>query len=286
MIRIATDTGANLPQDIIDELRIVIISGTMDFGTETIVEYPDLKNEEFYRRLTTSRTLPVGHDPNILQFKRGYDRILSENPGATILSIHVSEALGTAISTARQAAAMLPMANIRLFDTRNVSSGQGLIVWEAARLAQAGKSADEILRHLAAIRDRTRLYIVVDTLEYLSKGGRVGPAARFVGGLLDVKPILTLKDGVVQAHSQHRTRSRALDELKQLVLAEGRNAKGLRMGVMHAMCPEDARQLAGELKQALQPEALAITEIGPAVGVNTGPGALGVTWFTPPSGAS
>jgi len=280
MIRIATDTGSNLPQNIIDEYRIVVVSGTMSFDTESILEYPDLTNADFYRRLTASKTLPVGHDPGILIFKREYGRILAESPGASIVSVHVSEALGTAITAARQAAALQPTVTIRLFDTRSVSFGEGLLVWEAARLARAGKTVDEIIQRLTYLRDRTRLYVAVDTLEYLSKGGRVGPAARFVGGLLDVKPILTLKDGLVQPHSQHRTRSRALSELKQLVVAECKGAKGLRMGVMHAMCPDDARQLADELRRELQPEELALAEIGPAVGLNTGPGALGVTWFS------
>lgn len=280
MIRIATDTGANLPQNIIDEFGIVIVSGTINFDTEAVLEYPDLKVEEFYRRLAASKTLPVGHDPTILAFKREYSRILAEQSSTTILSIHVSESLGTAITSARQAAAMLPTAAIRLFDTRTVSFGQGLLVWEAARLAKEGKSADQIVERLTQVRDRTHLYIVVDTLEYLSRGGRVGPAARFVGGLLDLKPILTLKDGQVQAHSQHRTLSRALSELKQLVVNETKGARGLRMGVMHAVSPTDARQLADELQRELQPEALAIAEIGPAVGVHTGPGALGVVWFS------
>lgn len=280
MIRIATDTGANLPQNIIDEFKIVIVSGTMSFDSESILEYPDLTNEEFYRRLAASKTLPVGHDPGLHIFNREYGRILAEKPGTSIISVHVSEALGTAITAARQAAAMLPMVTIRLFDTRTVSFGEGLLVWEAARLARDGKTVDEIIQRLTQLRDRTRLYVVVDTLEYLSKGGRVGPAARFVGGLLDVKPILTVQGGLVQAHSQHRTRSRALAELKQIVITECKNAKGLRLGVMHAICPEDARQLADELRRELQPEELAIAEIGPAVGLNTGPGALGVTWFS------
>lgn len=284
MIRFVTDTGGNLPRNLIDEFQITVVSGTIGFGSDVIVEYPDLQNEEFYRRLKASKTMPVGRDPGVLQFRREYARILSEEPTAAILSIHVSEALGTAITAARQAAALLPTASIRLFDTRSVSFGEGLMIWEAARLARAGASADEILRQLAVMRERTRLFVLVDTLEYLSKGGRVGSAARFVGGLLDVKPILTLRDGQVQAHSQYRTRSRALVELKHLVLAESAGPGRLRMGIMHAMCLEDAQQLASELEQKLHPEALAITEIGPAVGANTGPGALGVTWCVlPPS---
>ncbi len=285
-IRIVTDTATNLPRAIIDEFQIMIVSGTISFGAETFLEYPDLKIDDFYRRLIASKTPPVGRDPNVLDFKKEYTRLLGEQPDTTILSIHVSEALGTAISAARQAAALLPMANIRLFDSRNVSLGQGLMVWEAARMAKAGARVEEILQRLAMMRERTELFVLVDTLEYLAKGGRVGPVARLVGGLLNVKPILTLKDGLVQSHSQYRTRARGMAELKQFALAKCEGVDGLRMGIMHALCEDDARQLADEFQKKLQPELLTISDIGPAVGANTGPGAIGVAWFAPPKAGS
>jgi fatty acid kinase fatty acid binding subunit len=280
-VRIVTDTGANLPQAIIDEFNIEVVSGRVTFSDKTFIEYPELSNEEFYRRLKNNSNLPMARDPDIKDFRDTYSRIQKDNATATILSIHVSESLGTALNTARQAAALFPTVRVRLFDTRSVSFGQGMMVWEAARMVRDGVPLPDILNRLADMRDRLQFYMVVDTLDYLARGGRVGPVARLAGGLLDVKPVLTVRDGVVQNMSQHFTRNRALAELKQLVLQRCKGMKELRFAVMHAVCPEDAATLADDLKKEITPEFMVITEIGPAVGTHTGPGAIGVCWYSP-----
>lgn len=281
MIRIVTDTGSNIPVDLAEEFKIEVASGHIVFGDEVILEYPDLKTADFYRRLAASKQLPMTRDSGVKDFKTIYDRILAQTPGATILSIHVSEPLATTINSARQAAALLPSARVVLFDTQSVSFAEGLMVWEAARMARDGAQIEVILERLRDMRNRVEVYIVVDTLEYLGRGGRVGPAARFAGGLLDVKPILTVRDGLVQSHAQYRTRARALIELEQLALSKCAGKKGLRIGVMHAMCLDDAKQIAEDIKRKLTPEYLMIAEIGPAVGTHTGPGAVGITWYAP-----
>jgi len=285
MIRIVTDSGANLPRDIVEEFQIESLPASITFDGETIRE-TDLTSAEFYRRLATSKSLPMARDASVKDFTDVYAKVAAESPNATILSIHVAETLATTISAARQAAAMRASTAIRLFDTQSVSFGQGLMVWEAARMAKADASVADILTRLAIMRERTQVFFLVDTLEYLAKGGRVGPVARLVGGLLSVKPILTVKEGTVVSHSQYRTRARAMAELTQYTLAKCEGADGLRMGVMHAICEEDAQQMADEFRKKLQPEALTIAEIGPAVGASTGPKAIGVTWFAPPKNAS
>jgi DegV family protein with EDD domain len=131
------------------------------------------------------------------------------------------------------------------------------------------------------MRDKVEMYVVVDTLTYLAKGGRVGPVARLAGGLLDVKPILRVKGGVVQSFAQYRTRARALIELEQIAMAKCSGKSGVRIGVMHAVCEDDAKQLAESIKRKLSPDALTIAEIGPAVGAHTGPGAIGLAWYVP-----
>ena len=281
MIRIVTDTGANLPRSIIDEFGIIMVTGHIIFGDEIIAEYPDLPAAEFYRRLTAAKTLPTNRDSTAQDFKNAYRRALDESPGASILSLHVSEALAVTIGMARLAAASFPLVDIRVFDTRSVTLGQGLMVYEAARMARDGADMDAIMRRLEDMRSRMRLYLTVDTLEYLSRGGRVGRAARVMGGLLNVKPILTIRGGMVQSHSQQRSRARAIAALRDLALEGCAGADDLRLGIMHAVCEADARRLADELQGKLQPETLLIAEIGAAVGVHTGPGALGVCWYAP-----
>src|SRR5574341_1793582 len=281
VIKIVTDTGGNIPPEIVDEFDITVVSGSIIFGNEIIVEYPNLPPAEFYRRLTTQKELPQGRDPGVRDFHDAFRKIAEQHRGATILCVHVSEALGTAMNAARQAEALMPDQDIRLFDTRSVTFGEGMMVWEAARMARAGSPVNEILARLDDMRRRVSLFVAVDTLEYLARGGRVGPMARLVGGLLDVKPVLTVQDGVVKASGQHRTRAHALDHLRALTMQECRGVRDLRIGVMHAVCEADARRLADEFQQELSPESLVITEIGAAVGSHTGPGALGGCWWYP-----
>ncbi len=282
MLRIVTDAASNLPRQIVQDLDITVAPGYVSFDNE-VVSATSISAEEFFRRLAQSKKLPVSRDSGVKDFTDIYRRLLIETPGASILSIHLSESLATTINSARQAAALLPNASIRLFNTQNVALGEGLMVWEAARMAKDGASIDDILKRLLVMRERVEHLFMVDTLVYLEKGGRVGPVARLAGDLLNLKPILTVKDGLVQSHSRFVTRGRALSELKQYVLAKCEGSKGLRIGIMHAVCPDDARELADEFRKKLNPETLAVTELGPILGTNTGPGALAVAWYAPPA---
>jgi DegV family protein with EDD domain len=131
------------------------------------------------------------------------------------------------------------------------------------------------------MRDHIEMYFIVDTLDYLARGGRIGPVAHFAGGLLDMKPILTLKHGVVQSHARHRSWEKARSELLQLALSKCKGKKSVQMGVMHAMRLDGAKDMIEELKKKLDPARIALAEVGPAVGRHTGPGTLGVCWYIP-----
>lgn len=281
MIRIVTDTGVSLPQGVAQDFRIGVVSGYLVFGDEVLPSYKGISAEQFYARLASSHELPLARDPGVKDFKDVYTQVLAESPGATILSIHVAEALATTITAARQAATLFPMARIVLFDTESVSFGQGLMVWEAARMARDGEGIDLVLARLRDMREHLEMYFIVDTLDYLARGGRIGPVAHFAGGLLDMKPILTVRRGVVQSHARYRTWERARDELVQLAVSKCSGRHGVRLGVMHAMRLSGAQEMAEDLKRKLNPEVLAVAEIGPAVGRHTGPGALAVCWYFP-----
>lgn len=284
MIRIVTDTGVNLPAGVLEEFKIGLVSGYLVFGNEVMSSHTGISVEQFYTRLAASKELPLARDPGIKDFKDVYARMLAESPGATIISIHVAESLATTITAARQAAALFPMARIVLFDTTSVSFGQGLMVWEAARMARDGATVDAILARLKDMRDRMEMFFLVETLEYLARGGRIGPVARFAGGLLDMKPILTMEKGVVQSHARYRSLERGQTELKQLALTRCQGKTGIHLGVMHAMRADAAKELAAELEKKLKPAVVGIAEIGPAVGRHTGPGTLAVCWYAPEEG--
>lgn len=282
MIRIVTDTDANLPQEVIEEFRIGVAPIHLIFGDEVLRERVDISDAESYARMAAAPELPKTSQPPASEFLSIYERMLAEDPRATILSIHISSLLSGTVNSARQAAAMYPDADIRIFDTRSASFGQSLMVRHAADMARRGASVDAILERLSQMRDDMRVFFVLETLEYLARGGRIGRAAHLLGTLLDLKPILTVTEGIIDAHSRHRTRRRALAALRALVMEDARPGPNLHMGVIHAVSEEPARQLHDELVASLSPGVMLFGELGPGLGVHTGPGALGVCWVHVP----
>ena len=281
MIRVVTDTMSDLPQTVVDRYNISLIPAYVTFSGGTIRDRFDMSPTEFYKRLVSAADLPVTNQPSVRDFESLYRRLLTDTPDATILSIHISLALSGTIESGRQAAALMENSDIRIFDTQSISLGQGLMVREAALMAQEGAEIEAILKRMEDMRRKSRSYWTLDTLEYLAKGGRIGRAARLMGNLLDMKPILTLESGAIEAHSRTRTRARAIDELRDLVLQAGKDSQGLHVGVMHSQSEEEALQLSEELRTELEPDVLLYSETGPAIGTHVGPGMLGVCWYAP-----
>jgi DegV family protein with EDD domain len=283
MIRIVTDTDANLPQSVLDEFNIVAVPIHIIFGDQVMRERVDFTDAEAFARMSAAPELPTTSQPAPGDFKDAYDAILSASPDATIMSIHVSGKVSGTVVSARQAAELFPNADIRLFDTLSASLGQGLMVREAARLARDGASAEDILTQLEIMRDGMRVLFVLNTLEYLARGGRIGKASHLMGTLLDLKPILKLEDGVIDAHSRQRTWKRAVFAIKSLVLEKEQGASGpLHIGIIHAVSEDQARSMADDFNRQLNPTVSLLGEIGPGLGVHTGPGALGVCWVRLP----
>ncbi len=281
MLHLITDTVAGLPLETLERLGIPCVPQIVIFGQQSYREFYDITVGEFYTRQAAASELPRTSAPSPGEFEALFEQILAADPTAQILCIHPSAEVSGTVRSARPAAAMFPEARIRIFDTRSASLGQGMMVLEAARMAQAGLDADTILRRLAEMRDRMQVLFVPQTLDYLHKGGRIGRAAHLVGTMLDIKPLLAFREGVVQSHSKQRTHRRAIAAMRDLVLESARGRQGLHLGVMHALCEAEARALADELCGEVTPEVFLFGELGPAIGVHVGPGTLGVCWFVP-----
>jgi DegV family protein with EDD domain len=279
MIHIVSDTDSNLPQPIADELGIPLVPMQIIFGDEVLRERYDLPDAECYARMAAAPKLPTTSQPPVGEFKVLYERMLADDPAGTIISVHLSSAMSGTVVSAQQAAALLPGADIRVFDTRSVSLGQGLMAREAALMARTGASADEIMARLETMRDNMRVYFVLETLDYLARGGRIGRASHLMGTLLDVKPILRVEDGVIGAHSRQRTWGRAVAAIRDMVIADVGGRPGAQIGVVHAASAHDAQHLADDLSEAIHPDVLVLGEVGAGLGVHTGPGALGVCWW-------
>jgi DegV family protein with EDD domain len=283
MIKIVADSTANIPAPVVSEFDIKVIPTYVHFGSDTFLDGVTLTASDFYKRLVASSVLPTTSQMPVEDFKKVYSEILAKDPGATIISIHLSAALSGIIESARGAANAMPEAKIRIFDTRSVGTGHALMAREAARMAKEGAPEADILKRLEHMRDNVRQFWVFDTLEYLAKSGRIGRAARLLGGLLDLKPILSLKNGSIDPYGRQRGKATAVSTVREMAVKETSGKLGVQVGVVHAAAEEEAKKLAEDLQTAIKPALLLITELGPSVGSYSGPGALGITWYIPES---
>jgi DegV family protein with EDD domain len=287
-IHLITDTTAGLPQPIVDEFNIPVVPQYVHFGEETLLDTYEIDTRTFYERQAVASELPKTSAPTVGEFLKVFEPILSEEPDATILCIHPSTEVSGTVRSAHPAADQVketyPQADIRIFDTRSISVGLGLAVWEAARMIRAGETADAIMARMAFMRDNLNVYFVVDTLDYLAKGGRIGRAAHLLGSLLDIKPVLKLTDGFVDSHSKARTRRRTLGLMREYVLEGADRKPGLRLGVAHAVCEAEAREFADSLCAELNPDVFLFAELGPAIGAHAGPNTIAVGWVNIPDG--
>lgn len=271
-IRIVTDSVADIPADLVEKLKIIVVPLTVTFGQQDYLDGIDITSSEFFQRLASGGDLPKTTQPSIGAFQEVYQKLTAE--GNEIVSIHASSKLSGTFNSASQAAKEVDGIKIELVDTMNVSLAEGLTVIAAARMAQ---KKDAKLKEVAEFAKKTAakvdVYITVDTLEYLKRGGRIGKAAALVGTLLKVKPILTIREGAVHPYGKARTRVKAVALIKDIVTEGGPYAE---IAVLHATTPEEMKALKGEL-QHLSPNMDIIEgNIGATIGTHGGPGVLGV----------
>lgn len=277
MVKIITDTTSGLPAEIARRYNIPVIPQIIIFGKDSYREGVEMDNAAFMARLATSAELPKTAAPPPELFAQEFRRLVPT--GEPILCIHPSAEVSGTVRSATVAKDDFPGADIRVIDSRVIASPLATMVTLAARWAEAGVGADEIEARIRDMIPRCRIYFLVDTLEYLAKGGRIGGATALLGSVLQIKPILTFRDGKVDQFDKERTHKRALARLKDLVLDQyPRNAEG-HLSVMHAGVPEQAQALASDLGAALGVRQVPILDVPPAIVTHGGPGILGVGFF-------
>jgi DegV family protein with EDD domain len=277
MVKIVTDIEANLTPELMQRFDIKTMPLWIHFGEESCQEGVNITREEFYERLTSAAEFPKTSQASVGQFVELYRPIVEA--GHEIVSIHLSSDLSGTYQSASEAAKELGGAKISVVDSRQVSLAESLLVWRAAEWAAAGLGREEIVARLQPMIQHARIFFMVDTLEYLRRGGRIGGASAWVGTLLQIKPILTLKDGVVDAYDKARTRKRALVRLKEIALDVGGGNSGVDLAVLHVQCRDAAESLAEKLEASLNPKRVMIDLIGPGIGVHVGPGTVGVALY-------
>jgi len=271
-VRIVTDSTADLPLTTARELRVTVVPMLVRFGDEVFRDGVDLSSEEFFERLTHSPELPKTSQPPVGAFQEVYERLAWEADG--IVSVHVSGKLSGTVGAASMAAQLVrERCRVEVVYSLSVSMGLGLAVMAAARAAQEGSTVEAAAEAARAVARRHTFVAMLETVEYLRKGGRVGRAAAFLASVLHVRPLLTLVDGEVHPLARERTRAKALDRMFEHCLSRDGISE---VAIMHTTTPEDALSLAERAHQRLPEARVHLTRVGPALGVYGGPGTMGM----------
>ncbi len=277
--RIVTDSTADLPQALAGDLGITVVPLHIYFGDEQFVDGITISRDEFYRRLTTQgEPLPRTSAPAIGEFATAYQR-LSESTGE-IVSIHLSAKLSATHAAATAASTMLANQHrISVIDSGTASLALGLMVLQAARMARSGASAQEVVRATTESVSRAMFFGVLDTLEYLRRGGRIGAAKALLGTLLHAKPLVGLRDGIAYPIERVRGKQRALEHIVRMVASHGRLSS---LCVGHTTDESGMDALAHRLSALFPADQIVRAQCGATLGTYLGPGAFGVAFIEAP----
>jgi DegV family protein with EDD domain len=280
-VAIVTDSTAFMPTEFTRHLPIFFIPLHVIWGDETFLDNVDITADQFYEKLKTSKVLPSTSQPSPAAFQDLYLKLIDQ--GYDILSIHISARLSGTIDSAIQARNMLPNMQIEILDSETTSLAMGFHVLAAARLAAQGATLHECKIEAEQARSHCGVLFVLNTLEFLRRGGRIGGGAAFLGTMLNLKPILEIRGGRVEAVERVRTSTKARDRMIDLFVSKVAAERcPIRIATMHADTPEDAALLLEKARQRFGITDVAETIIGnvsPVLGVHTGNGALGVAWM-------
>lgn len=276
-VAIVTDSTVNLPESYIQENHITVAPQVVIWDDKTYLDGIDIQTKEFYQRLATSKTMPSSSQVSPQDFKNIYSDLHQQ--GFDILTIVVSSKLSGTMNSVTQAIQMIPEANIAVVDSFGASMSLGFPVLQAARAAVNGATLLECKAVAERARMHSNVYFVVDTLDFLHRGGRIGGASHFVGTALNLKPILTLHEGKVEAIGKVRTQKKAIEKMLDIVAEQLKHSRLVRISVLHANVPEQAQELLAECNRRFNPSESILTEVTPVIGTHTGPGTLGVAFL-------
>lgn len=277
-IRVVTDSACDLTPALADANGVRVVPLAIRFGSEELIGREELSIKEFWDRVVTGPDMPETAAPSPGAFRQAYlDAAEAGCDG--VICITLSSGLSATFQAASTAAVDLPVAMpVRVVDSLTVTMGEGLLALAAVDMVRDGRSLDGIVTELEALRTRTHVYGVLGSLDHLKKGGRIGGASHLVGSLLSIKPVIEVRDGVVEVESKQRTRSRALQYLAGKVLEAGPLE---RLAVADGVA-KDIDELVSFLEKARPQHEMVLSDLGPVIGAHTGPGTVGVCFQVAP----
>ena len=274
IVKIVTDSTADLPAELANELGITVVPLYVCFGKAAYRDRVDISEDDFYKRLLQDSTHPTTTQPTPQDFAEVYRKLSSKADG--IISIHISEKLSGTCNSALQGKKLVGNGcPIEVVNSKTTSMALGLLVMAAATIAKSGKSVPQVAEDVRQLVSDVHLLVLFDTLKYLAKGGRIGKAKSLLGSVLNIKPMLTIKDGEFVPVTQVRSRSKGIEKLFDFV-KDADNIEDL--AIIHSTTPDEADSLSGRIGSILTPKQVRITRLGPALGVHGGPGVLAIAF--------
>lgn len=276
-VAIVTDSTSDLPEVYNQQYHIRTLPQVLIWSGNTYRDRIDIQPTEFYKRLKTDKAMPSTSQASPQDFHQVFTSLLDE--GYEVLAVVLSSDLSGTHQSAVQAKALLPGAPIEIVDSRTASMALGYTVLYAARAAEKGASLAECKAIAERACGRTGVLFVVDTFEFLHRGGRIGGATRLLGSALNIKPILEIVDGHVEPADKVRTRKKSLTRLLDIIGERVAGKKQVRISVLHANSPEDAQWVMEEGKSRFHPVESIMTEVSPVIGTHVGPGTVGMVYM-------
>jgi DegV family protein with EDD domain len=274
-IRVITDSACDIPEEIARRLDIDIVSLSIRFGDDEFIDRVDLSPAEFWAKCKASKTLPETAAPSPGAFQAAYERAKADGCDGVIVLTLTSLLSATHQSAVIACEAVAGSIDVRVVDTRAVSMAQGLLVIDVAEVAATRVSLDLLVEHAESLVNKVGVVAMLDTLEHLIKGGRVGGARALLGQVLAIKPLLELKDGVVAEAGRQRTRAKALVAIVEVVKS---HQPLRRLALVHGASNEvpALEMLVADIPTEFP---LIVTDMGPVVGTHGGPGIIGLCWI-------
>jgi fatty acid kinase fatty acid binding subunit len=278
-IALVTDSTTYMPPELVKKYGISVAPQVLIWGDETYKDGVDIGSGEFFTRLKTAKVMPTTSQVAVISFQEIFQDLVDK--GFEVLAVLISSRLSGTVQSALQARDLMNSARekVNVVDSESVAMALGFQVLAVARAIEDGASLKEAIALAEKSHQYTGVFFAVDTLEFLHRGGRIGGAQRFIGTMLNMKPILAIQDGRVEGIERIRTKAKAHDRVLALTIEKVAGRTPVRLATLHANAAEDARALLTRAEQALNPVESIFTEVSPTVGTHAGPGTVGLAFM-------
>ena len=275
-VAVVTDSTASLPADLVAKYNIHVVPLLVVWDGKTYRDGVDITPEDFYEKLRTAKTLPTSSQPAAQDFVNVFQPLL--DAGYDILTVVISSKMSGTFNSAQQAKAALQADNIAIVDSLSTGMETGFHALIAARAAAEGASLEECKALAEKAREHSGFLLMVPTLEFLHRGGRIGGASRWFGTMLRIKPILEVRGGRVEPLEKVRTRSKVIQRMADIVAERVGDRKPLHIAAVHTGAEEDARKVLAQLVQRLEPDETLVGMVSPVIGTHVGPNGVGLVY--------